>query len=86
MSDPSNGDPIKFLFKLHRKITYAMDAEKHGHVGLAAVARGVVLMFGLGVAGPTLWAALDAMPAAVVFLIVLGLTVRLALYAWKRFR
>lgn len=78
-------DPFRLLFKLHRQLTH-LTRQRPEHPGLTAWSRGLVLLFGLGVAGPTLWAAVGSMPSGVVFLIMLGLAIRLSVYAWRRFR
>jgi hypothetical protein len=79
----NNNDPIKFLFKLHRHLTH-FTRERPDHPGLTAWSRGVVLLFGLGVALPVLGTALATMPAGLWIIILLGLGIRAALWLYRR--
>ncbi|MFC5109563.1 hypothetical protein [Kibdelosporangium philippinense] len=60
--------------------------ERPGRPGLTAWSRGVVLLFGLGVALPVLGPALGTMPAGVWLILLVGLGLRVALWLQRRWR
>lgn len=78
-------DVVRLLIGWTRKLN-GLTSGKHGHPRLTVFARIAVLWFGLWLAGPILWHALMTMPIGLVAIVGLGLTIRVGLWYWRRYR
>lgn len=77
---------IKLLFTSYKVVRKLTDG-KHTPPGVTAVSRLVLVCLVLGLGGaPILGHAIRTMPAGLVFLISLGLALRVVLWFWRRRR
>lgn len=76
---------IKLLFTFYKGVRKLTDG-KHTPPGLTAINRLILVCLVLAFSGPILWHALATMPGGLVFLISLGLALRVALWFWRRRR
>jgi hypothetical protein len=76
---------LRLLAKVYRTILW-LTSGKHGSRGLTTFSRLMLVVLVLCLAGPRLGHALATIPAGLVVIVGLGLTLRLVLWCWRRWR
>ena len=76
-------DVLSLLGGFHKALGSAVSG-KHGGPKLTAFARVMVLLLGLGLAGPILWHVLWTMPTVLAVFIASGVMLRLGRWCYRR--
>jgi hypothetical protein len=74
---------IKLLFSLYRKVNYVTSG-KHGHPGLTAWSRIMLVWLVVCLGGKVFLHALVTVPAGIVLIVGLGLALRAGIWYWRR--